>query len=615
MYLAAGGCSTASLPPSVQSASGSESIAAGETGIIRWTFSNADNVVVEGLQGMFQPSDSVYVAPERTTTYRITAYHSSDSVTTIFTMRVVGKESDHGAAQVETGGAIEEEDAPEAIIAESSLPSFYYSGVADIGDRPEQIKIMRAVPAGSGHTPAFHVLLLDQYGNFLPKYEQSFAPLKFSCIGSFSTLNRTPEVREITTAQASSVSVALCADYSQGTSEMLPELENAYRSFCRSFASGDEISFVRYDHRVETAFQLLPSDRAAEQLSAGSVYRGGLTAVYKAAWAGLKNLKKSALRNKALVLLSTGSENASLLYTAGDIAEAARSMNIPIYTVAVGMDAETYSLRYLSDYTGGRFYQANNIGEVAAQLREIAFSYRSYYTISYDPHATTDEVEQCPGTVYTTIGLKGDDNAVREMRIWNADRQMYSPFHQIMATFPDHSFDIPSIYNDHIASLATLLKDNPDKPVELIGHSEPGMSEDDDGVSSLRRAQAIRDALLKLGVPSQQMRIRGAGGSTPMYYFAAQEWQQDLNRRVEIRWLDPALLPFEIIAQTVFTEQEAERLTNEWAERGQRAYYELVMSRKTPAFRIKLWGYDTYDRALDAKANLQKKYRVALSVQ
>lgn len=613
MSLVVGGCATASLPPAVQSVSGTESIAAGQTGVIRWSFANADYVAVAGIPGSFQPDDSVYVTPDITTAYRLTGYGGSDSAIAFFTMRVDTPQDAN--AQVETGGLVEGADEPVEFIAESSMPSFYYSGIAEKGDRPEVVKIMRALPAGK-ERPEFHAVVLDQYGNFLPNNASQFAPLKFSCVGSFSTLSRPANVEEVQAQHAPTVSVALCADYSYGVEDMVPALENAYRNFFRAFASEDEISFVRFDHRVETSFQLLASDRAAAELAPGSVYRGGLTAVYRAAWAGLKSLKKSSLSNKALVLVSAGSENSSLLYTVGDVAEAARTMNIPVYTIALGMDAETYSLRYLSDYSGGRFYQANSVEEVSAILREIAYSYRAYYTLSYpEPSTPTDEVAECPGMVYATLGMSGNMETLREMRLWNTDRQTYAPFHQIVSTFPATSFDVPTIYSEHITALATLLKDNPDKPVELTGHSEPGTSEEDDMVASLRRAQAVRDALLRLGVSAQQVRIRGAGGSTPMYYFAAQQWQQDLNRRVELRWLDPALLPFEIVAQTVFTEQEAEKLTVQWAERGQRAYYELVMAQRTPAFRIKLWGYDTYDSALDAKATLQKKYRVNLSVQ
>jgi hypothetical protein len=256
-------------------------------------------------------------------------------------MNVVQPEQQQAVTQVETGGAIET-DAPAEMLAESSLPSLYYSGSAEIGDRPEQLKIMRALPAGKAQTPSFHVVLLDQYGNFLQNRDTLFSSLKFNCVGSFTTLDRKAQVRQVLTQQHAPVSIALCADYSQAMADGLADLEPAYRSFFRSLASDDEASFIRYDHRAETVFQLVPSDRAAELFSSGGTYRGGLTAVYKAAWAGLKSLKKSELPNKALVLVDGGSENSSLLYTVGDIAEAARSQDIPEYTVAVGIDADTY---------------------------------------------------------------------------------------------------------------------------------------------------------------------------------------------------------------------------------------------------------------------------------
>lgn len=603
------------VSPSVQSVNGSEVIQAGETGFLRWSFVSTDRVQVDGIPGVFLPADVVYLSPAATTTYRITGYRDSDSTSVYFTVRVVQPDTvAQQTAPVETGGAIEQEQGP--VLPESSTPSMYYTGRTMKGDRPEQLKIMRVLPASAGDIPVFEAVVLDQYGNFLSGRPAVFGTVKSNCVGSFATLTMTADVREISETERPAVGMVLCADYSRPVQNDLPALESAYRQFFEAFSPQDELGMIAFDHRARPLFQQAAPNHAIATLVEGTPSLGGLTGLYKAAYTGLRTLKKSTLPNRALVILTGSSENASLSYTLNDIAMQARTMQVPVYAIAVGMNAETYSLRYLADYTGGRFYKIAQPSQAAQVLREIANSYRAGYTVTFNPGtAGLREIANCPGTVYTTLSLGDGMEAVQEMRAWNTEPQEYYPYHQIVATFGPDADTFSDVYAPQIETLATLLKDNPGQSIELIGHAQPEDSDQLAEAASVKRAQTVRDALLHHGVNTVQIRMRGAGSTMPMYYFAQQEWQRDLNRRVEIRWLSPSLLPFEIVAQTVYTEQEAERLTDEWEKRGQKAYYELILSQQTPAFRVKLWGYATYDSALDAKTTLQRKYKIPLSVQ
>lgn len=613
------------VPPALQSITGSEVITEGEAGFLRWSFANTDSVHVDGLPATFHNVDVVYVSPVRTTTYRIVGYSDGDSAVATYTIRVEPRQEPHtqaGTAEIETGGTpnqMESSSEYSPPLQESFTPSTTYAGVSRYGDRPEQIKIMRVLPVAAGQPPVFHAVLLDQYGNFLSKREALSGTIKSNCVGSFTTLSMTADIKEIEEQQRSGVSIALCADYSLQMEANLPALEDSYRQFFYTLTPKDEVSLIPFDHRAEPLLQRTAPSQALLSFAPGTPglsNPSSLTAVYKAAYEGIRAVRKSTLPAKAVVLIAGNSENASLLYTINDVATAARAMNIPIYTIAVGMNAETYSLRYLSDYTGGRFYKVSQPTQVADILREIAYSYRTYYSMSFQASSKgMKDIIGCPGTIYTTLSLKDGMESISETRMWNIEEQEYYPYHQIATTFPTASYVVNQFYTPQLSSLAVLLKDNPGTSIELIGNDQPGANEEEAYNTALNRAQVVRDELVQLGVHTTQIRMRSAGSTIPMYYFAQQAWQQELNRRVEIRWLDPSLLPFEIVAQTVYTEQEAERLTQEWEERGQNAYYELVISQRTPGFRIKLWGYATYDNALKAKTDLQRKYKIPLSVQ
>jgi hypothetical protein len=101
----------------------------------------------------------------------------------------------------------------------------------------------------------------------------------------------------------------------------------------------------------------------------------------------------------------------------------------------------------------------------------------------------------------------------------------------------------------------------------------------------------------------------------PLFPYAREAWQADLNRSVEVRWLDPSLLPFEIVTEYVESERDAQSAVQMWLKRSYKAYYEAVVVRGTPVFRVKLWGYGSEAGARDAAAVIKKKYNVSAEIE
>jgi hypothetical protein len=118
-----------------------------------------------------------------------------------------------------------------------------------------------------------------------------------------------------------------------------------------------------------------------------------------------------------------------------------------------------------------------------------------------------------------------------------------------------------------------------------------------------------------MGVNPAQIRLRSVGREKPVFYFESEDWKARTNRRVELRWLDPALVPYEILAQIVSSEEDAMRLETEWNARGYDAYYEAFLINRIPVYRLKLWGFPTLQSAEKVKNELQQKYNIRLTVQ
>lgn len=90
----------------------------------------------------------------------------------------------------------------------------------------------------------------------------------------------------------------------------------------------------------------------------------------------------------------------------------------------------------------------------------------------------------------------------------------------------------PGAYPD-ISRLAQFLRENPDRNVQIEGHTDSTGSLTTNTILSERRAQAVADALVAAGVAPGRVETRGMGSDYPVATNATAAGRQQ-NRRVEI---------------------------------------------------------------------------------
>lgn len=84
-----------------------------------------------------------------------------------------------------------------------------------------------------------------------------------------------------------------------------------------------------------------------------------------------------------------------------------------------------------------------------------------------------------------------------------------------------------------LAALADWLKENPDKTVALVGHTDTSGSLDSNILISKRRASSVRGRLIEAyGIPPAQIEAQGVGYLSPIANNLTEESRQ-INRRVE----------------------------------------------------------------------------------
>jgi outer membrane protein OmpA-like peptidoglycan-associated protein len=599
----AAGCSSYQ-PISVEQLNGSTEVAEGETATIQWNFKNAEYVRVEGIDRDFKSQDTLTLRPDISKNFKIIGYRNGDSAVRFWNVRVYSVEP---PVSIQTG--------PITIPVQTSNETSEYFGGNVLTSRgnpisPHNVKILSA--AHDNGSVILKTLPLDRNGNFLDGLDDAARfqwMVQYRCEGDssgFKNVSVTPFLKT-----DAPVSIAVCLDRS-ASAAFSAESYMAVRDFSAELTHNDEFGFIYFNQDIGKIPLQNPAEAQQVLKSFTLPAAHGLSAVYKAAFAGIDMLDDSRTALKALVVITGSADNASIIYTADDIALEAKKLNIPVYTVRVGDATESYPLKYISSFTGGKYYYLPNdrVGEIGEILKEITAAQKIHYKVT----APDAAFKNCTD-VQAQLVVKTSEGDVSGATTLALEEQNLFPQYQALAVFAKRDTVVSADYREVLKEFADVLKDNPTKIIELTGNSSTDGDDDYNMMIALKRAQTVRRALVDLGAKPSQIRVRAEGNRRPVYYFQNAAWQEDYNRRVEVRWLDPALLPYEITAGIVATEDEALLKTDVWEKRGAKAYYETIYYQKQPAFRVKLWGYPTYGDAAAAARELGRKFGEKLTVE
>jgi VWFA-related protein len=134
--------------------------------------------------------------------------------------------------------------------------------------------------------------------------------------------------------QPQPATIGILVDNSGSMQPKLEQCTTALSDFIHDLNAQDEIFIDTFSDRAKV---LVPPttrhDLAAERLGAMRAF--GRTALYDAIAQGLQTAAGACSRNKALVVLTDGMDSASAS-TAGQIANQARTLGIPIYSIGIG---------------------------------------------------------------------------------------------------------------------------------------------------------------------------------------------------------------------------------------------------------------------------------------
>lgn len=572
---------------------GFKQIKKGESATLKWDFEYADRVKIEGIDATFDPKDSLMVSPDTTTKYQITAYQGNVDSTRI-SARVIVIEEDKKMSEIGS-------------FAESSE---YLTGVKPVEGKSDinSTKVMRIIRNPTEPFFVVRSILIDSQGNFIRGSSKDLNAkwsADIECNESIFNLEF-EDINEYDNYGTEGLDISILLDNSASARSNALSI-NRIKDIIPLLKTNDRIKLSGYNQDHFNVFGFSDPEEAKWQLeNINFPVQNGLNAPYKAAYKELGSMKTAAEKKNILILVAFNSDNSSIIYTPNDVIDQAGKTNTAVYVVAMGNAVRTYSYKYITSMTGGRFYylDEDEFLDFPSILSEIILSQKYYYEYIFPAEEIRYQCNKAIADFNFENAISSDND---EFVLYLNPETQYSQY-QAVATFDFQSTNVSSSYMNIIRSLANVLLDNPEMKIELIGNSSNEGNPEYNLEISNKRAEAVKTILISYGVNPDQIQTRGIGGNKPVYYMDTFDWQQLYNRRVEIRWLDPSLLPYEIVAEFAKTETEAEEMTNKWRERGYRSYYDRYIVENYVVYRVKIWGFPTTEEAKQEAAKLDDKY-------
>jgi Ca-activated chloride channel family protein len=187
--------------------------------------------------------------------------------------------------------------------------------------------------------------------------------------------------------QSAPISAGLIFDVSASMKDNnnIRKAKNAIARFLESANAEDENFLITFNNKTNLA-QDFTDQSSSLQNEAAFQKPGGMTALYDAVYRGLDKIKEGKREKKALIVITDGEDNSSR-YSAGEIREFAKELDVQVY--AIGEEGKLgtghYEIQNIVNLTGGRAFFPNNFSELDYYIDLIHAELRSQYVVGYNP--------------------------------------------------------------------------------------------------------------------------------------------------------------------------------------------------------------------------------------
>lgn len=185
------------------------------------------------------------------------------------------------------------------------------------------------------------------------------------------------------------VTAGLIVDHSGSMRKKLGDVVIAARAFVKSSSAEDEMFVVNFNDKVTQGLRPgVQFSNQPEELAGAIAHAAteGQTALYDAVAEGLLRVQRGQREKRVLIVISDGTDNASV-HTLAQTVRLAVQSNAVVYTIGIfeedDPDRNPGVLRWLAKETGGKAFFPRERFELAAIGEKIARDIRQQYTLGY----------------------------------------------------------------------------------------------------------------------------------------------------------------------------------------------------------------------------------------
>jgi VWFA-related protein len=190
------------------------------------------------------------------------------------------------------------------------------------------------------------------------------------------------------------LSVGIVFDTSGSMGPKLQKSRQAVGEFLKAANPQDEFFLVEFN---DEPLLVNPFTTDTEQLQSSLTFTEskGRTALLDAIYLAMHEMKKARNPRRAILIISDGGDNSSR-YTESEIKNAVREADVQIYAIGIfepissrGRTPEEMAgpglLQQVSEQTGGRAYEVDNLSELPDVAAKIGIELRNQYVLGYTP--------------------------------------------------------------------------------------------------------------------------------------------------------------------------------------------------------------------------------------
>lgn len=356
-------------------------------------------------------------------------------------------------------------------------------------------------------------------GGYAPPYlsNQSEArPLWKDFVTANLSILASPEQMTITEkrqAENEAFAVGFALDHSASmTTPRAIRMQRAVQNALKTFDPKDYVAVTKFTGSVETEVEITKDRNTylGQFKVNGLQSRNNGTAIYDAAIETINQLASVAdVRNRVLVVFTDGEDQSSSA-TVEDVVKLATQYNVAVHCVLYGV-SDDREISKLASETNGKLHKLQDVYDFDRVFLGIYNALRHTYTVTVKHNrdftdgrvqgATMTAAGQGTGAVKTPEVMA----MMPKGRVAIANAPFDGLIMNVDLAFVDQSHDVNPDDVSLLDSIATVMIQKGDLALEILNASNGGNGTEENSAFMHRRAQAVRDLLIRRGVPPSRI--------------------------------------------------------------------------------------------------------------